>query len=39
METIGYEISFLVLNQGGVVALEDGLITYFSYENSVWDMS
>jgi hypothetical protein len=39
METIGYESMFLVLGQGGIVALQDGLITYFSYYNPVWDMS
>jgi hypothetical protein len=35
METIGYESSFLFLDQGVIVTLEDGLITYFSYEKLV----
>jgi hypothetical protein len=38
MKTIGYESPFLFLDQGGVVALKDGLITYFSYYQLVWDM-
>jgi hypothetical protein len=32
METIGYEISFLVFDQFGIVSLQDGMITYFTYE-------
>jgi hypothetical protein len=39
METIGYESSFLFLEKGVIVTLQDGLITYFSYEKLVWDMS
>jgi hypothetical protein len=39
METVGCEIPFLIFDQGGIVALQDGLITYFSYDESVWDMS
>jgi hypothetical protein len=39
METIGYESSFLFLEQGVIVTLQDGLITYFSYDKLVWDMS
>jgi hypothetical protein len=35
METIGYEILFLALDQGGIVALQDYLITYFSYYKPV----
>jgi hypothetical protein len=31
METIGYECSLLVLDQGGIVALQNGLIVYLSY--------
>jgi hypothetical protein len=31
VETIGYECMLLVLDQGGVIALQDGLITYLSY--------
>jgi hypothetical protein len=33
METIGYERSFLVFNQSGIIALQDGLVTDFSYGN------
>jgi hypothetical protein len=39
METIRYEHSFRVLNQSGVIALQDGLVTYLSYDEIVWDMS
>jgi hypothetical protein len=39
METIGYEISFLVFNQSGIIALQDSLLTYFSYNEPVWDVS
>jgi hypothetical protein len=35
METVGYEIPFLVFDHGGIVALQDGLITYFSYDEPV----
>jgi hypothetical protein len=31
METIGDECSLLVLDLGGVVALQDGLVAYLSY--------
>jgi hypothetical protein len=39
METIGYESSFLVFNQSGIIALQDGLVTNFSYEDLVWEVS
>jgi hypothetical protein len=39
METIGYEQSFLVLNQSGIIALNDGFVIDFSYNDSIWDMS
>jgi hypothetical protein len=39
MENIGYERTLLVLHQGGVVALQDGLIAYLSCYKLVWDMS
>jgi hypothetical protein len=39
METIGYERSFLVFNQSGIIALQDGLVTNFSYDELAWDMS
>jgi hypothetical protein len=35
METIGYEHSFHVLNQSGIIALQDGLVTDFSYDKPV----
>jgi hypothetical protein len=38
METIGYEHRFIFLGQGGIVALQDGLISYLSYDKMVWDM-
>ena len=38
METIGYESPFLVLDQGGVVALQDGLVAYLSHYKLVRDM-
>jgi hypothetical protein len=31
METIGNECPLLVLDQGGIVALQNGLIAYFSH--------
>jgi hypothetical protein len=31
METIGYERPLLILDQGGIVSLQYGLIAYFSY--------
>jgi hypothetical protein len=39
METIGYERSFLVLYQSGVIALHDGLVIDFSDGEPVWDVS
>jgi hypothetical protein len=30
-----YEISFLIFDQGGVLALQDGSITYFSYDEPI----
>jgi hypothetical protein len=39
METIGNERPLLVLDQGGVVALQDGLIAYFSYYKPIRDMN
>jgi hypothetical protein len=38
METIANERPLLVLDQGGVVAFHDGLVAYFSYYKTVWDM-
>jgi hypothetical protein len=38
METIGNERSLLVLDQGGIVALQNGLIAYFTHYKSVQDM-
>jgi hypothetical protein len=38
METVGYEGSLLVFDQCGVIAMQYGLITYFSYNDHVWDM-
>jgi hypothetical protein len=35
METIGYEHPLLVLDQGSVIALQDGLIAYLSYYKAV----
>jgi hypothetical protein len=39
METIGYECSFLVLNQSGVITLKNGMVTDLSYDDPVWDAS
>jgi hypothetical protein len=39
MESIRDERSLLVLDQGGIVALQYGLIAYLSYYKSVWDMN
>jgi hypothetical protein len=39
METIRNEHSLLLLDQGGIVALQDGLIAYLSYYKIVWDMN
>jgi len=39
METVGDECSFLFLNQSGVIALQDSLVTDLSYNESVWDGS
>jgi len=38
METVGYKCSFLVLNQSGIIALQDSLITYFSHDEPVWEV-
>jgi hypothetical protein len=38
METVGYKGPLLVFDQCGVIALQNGLITYFSYNEPVWDM-
>jgi hypothetical protein len=39
METVGYEGPFLVFDQCGIIALQDGLITNFSHDELDWDMS
>jgi hypothetical protein len=39
IETIGNEHPLLVLDQGGIVSLYDGLIAYLSYYKLVRDMS
>jgi hypothetical protein len=35
MKTIVYECPFIVHDQGGIVSLQDGLISYLSHNNPV----
>jgi hypothetical protein len=39
MENVGYKCSVLVIDQSGVISLQDILITYFSYDEPVWDVN
>jgi hypothetical protein len=38
MESIGYKCPFFILDQGGVVALQDGLVAYLPHYKPVRDM-
>jgi hypothetical protein len=38
MKIVGYESSFIVFDQCGVIALQDILVTDFSHNEPVWDM-
>jgi hypothetical protein len=39
LKIVGYESLFFVFDQCEVISLQDGLITYFPHNESVWDMS
>jgi hypothetical protein len=39
VETIGNEISLLVFDQGGIVALQDGLVADLPQNEVIWDMN
>jgi len=39
MEKTGYERSLLVFNQSGIIDQQDSLVTDFSHDELVWDVS
>jgi hypothetical protein len=39
MKTIGYESPLLILYQRGIIALQNGLVTNFSKNETVWDVN
>ena len=38
VETIGNESSLLVFDQGGIVALQDGMVAYLPQNEVIWNM-